>query len=285
MLKDLEDQIFKNPNDAELHWRYGCVLGYLGRWQEAWPELEWRLKGHRSTINRRSHYPMPTWKGEQGKVLVYQDQGFGDFIMWVRYTDLMSNVVLEVAPELFHLMKNQGYDVIVRGDALPNCNFVIPVSSLPAHFKTIINEQYINIPNNDQGRIGVAWTGFAGHADDSIRSSSAEDFSLLVKDGRKLTSLMVTQSDLRFEDYSLMLADLNDTAKLIAECHTVVSVDTAVAHLAAAMGKTVHLALAYQHDWRWGSGDSIWYPTMKIWRQKELGNWKEVLSRISDFIG
>ena len=88
-----------------------------------------------------------------------------------------------------------------------------------------------------------------------------------------------------FTDFSLKIKDWADTASLINQLDLVISVDTAVCHLAAALGKPVYLALPYEHDWRWMlTGDTPWYPTMRIFRQETKGDWGSVFSQIKKVI-
>ena len=289
-LDDLRKKVKENPNDSELHWNLGCALAYSGLWDEAWLELEWRMKGHRPSMLRRAAFFKPNWNGEQGKVLIYQDQGFGDLLMWIRYGLLIPNFVVEVSAELYRFMKFQKFNVVAKGLLIPEYDYVIPAGSLPCRFGTVYNPSpYLKLPESkkttDKKRVGIAWAGSSGYKDDHLRSSTADDFARLIKDGREIVSLMVSDSDDRFEDYSLKLGDFHDTAELISGCDVIVSVDTAVAHLAAAAGKEVHLVLGHEHDWRWGRESSTtWYPTMKLWRQEKFGDWG-ILSRISEEIG
>lgn len=278
MINEFKDRIDKNPNDAEAHWKYGCCLGFMGKWEEAWPEIEWRFKGHLPSMNKRKMYPKPDWDGSSGRVLVYQDQGFGDFIQNCRYLPLFKDceVILECHPYLFNLMKlNFPYiHCVLKDTQLPEYDYVVPICSMPYHFKCM-PEIHLESPKrgkfNTKG-IGVAWIG------SSVRSCKKEDMECL---GEDLISLAVQEKG--FVDFSRRLVDFSDTAELINELDCVVSVDTAVGHLAASLGKTTYLALSHVHDWRWGVGDdTVWYPSMKLFRQSSSDDWQSVFLKIKE---
>jgi len=288
-IKTIREQLKLNPDDAKLRWQHGCALAFSGNWEEAWPELEWRLKGHTPTIQKRQRYPKPDWDGSHVTLLIYQDQGFGDLFQYVRYLhELRCPYVLEVQPEAYTLMKRQNFNVVCRGDPLPEYDQVVAVCSLPNHFRKFSAHQaYLTSPRPEQfllgggKKIGIAWAGNPDYYDDGHRSCDPQEFMELAGCG-ELVSLMIRKVDLPFTDFSLKIKDFADTAEIITQLDYVVTVDTAVGHLAAALGKRVFLALSYEHDWRWMADQehTPWYPTMSLFRQPKKGDWKSVFQQI-----
>lgn len=285
------------PDDAQAHWQYGCALAFTGNWEEAWPEMQWRFKGHQGTIAMRQKYPKPDWDGSLDKrLLVYQDQGLGDCIQYVRYlTKLKCPYVIEVVPELYRLFKLQNFNVVMRGYPLPEYDAVVPVCSLPHYFGHIFGpHSYLVAPNYnklqidgylDEKKIGISWAGNPDYFDDGHRSCEPSEFMALADCG-ELVSLMIRKSGCPFVDFSMKLSDFADTADLIRQLDCVVTVDTAVGHLAAALGKPVFLALSYEHDWRWMADKETtpWYPTMRLIRQKQKNDWNFVFNEIKKLL-
>jgi len=141
-------------------------------------------------------------------------------------------------------------------------------------------------PYRGQLRIGLSWAGRPGHINDANRSMQLKDLSpLAATDGvffslqKWNTGLSVAPPDaaMKLIDWTTDLADMADTAGFIANLDLVISVDSAVAHLAGAMGARVWVLLPKAPDWRWllGREDSPWYPTMRLFRQVKLGDWME----------
>jgi hypothetical protein len=142
-------------------------------------------------------------------------------------------------------------------------------------------------------KVGVAWAGSTAHANDANRSVPPEFLKpLLNLPGIHWHSLQVgdaagvlAQPDFagRITDLGSRFADFHDTAEAIRELDVVIAPDTAVAHLAGALGKTVWLLLPFEAEWRWmiAREDSPWYPTMRLFRQSSPGNWKELLERVA----
>jgi ADP-heptose:LPS heptosyltransferase len=137
--------------------------------------------------------------------------------------------------------------------------------------------------------VGVVWAGRPTHLRDRSRSISPELLEPLAGVPRiALISLQVGRraEDLRspIHDFTADLTDFEQTAGLIDQLDLVIAVDTAVAHLAGAMGKPVWVMLPFSPDWRWmlDRDDSPWYPSMRLFRQAEPGNWRGVIRRIAD---
>jgi Tfp pilus assembly protein PilF len=252
----------------------------------------------------------------EGKtILLHAEQGFGDTIQFVRYARLVAargaKIVLEVQRELVSLLSGtSGVDaVIARGETLPPFDYHCPLLSLPLAFvtepATIPAEiPYIAAAGGDvrlwqewlpQGRprIGLVWSGDRSHDNDRNRSLRLED--LLPALELRGVSFVSLQRPVRDEDVPVLqsrpdvihLGDrfdsFADTAAVIAQLDAVIAVDTAVAHLAGAMGKPLFLLLPYAADFRWlrERSDSPWYPTARLYRQREFGNWHGAIEALA----
>jgi tetratricopeptide (TPR) repeat protein len=309
-----------NPNFTEAHANlYGMHL-LTGNFKEAWKEIEWRNKlkecRHPGCYQRR-------WDGfdiSRLTILIYneqEDSGFGDTIQFIRYvplvTQLGAKVIIACQKELLSLLQNvNGVDkAIIDGEHPPHfdvhCNFF----SLPSIFNTTLDGIPAKIPYitadsalvqswknkiqdaNSKFKVGLVWAADPKHSRFSNRSFSIESFSPLacLKDitfyslqkGGAAQHTKNRPKDMNFVDYTEEIRDFSDTAALIANIDLIISADTAVAHLAGAVGKPVWTLLPYAPDGRWmlNRDDSPWYPTMRLFRQPSPGDWESVMSRVS----
>ena len=304
---------------AEAYWNKALLLLTLGEWQGGWLAYEWgKSIGKRKGI---SHYDAPLWLGEtslQDKtIMLHCEQGFGDALQFCRYAkaiaDKGAKVILATQRELVSLFKNglAGVAKIVsHGDPLDSFDSYCPLLSLPLACKTFSEEAIpVTIPylfaSSDkmeqwksilgahvQPRIGLVWNGASTYQVDENRSIPLTQFIDALPDtGFVWVSL---QKELRPQDsdtlrmhpeiqhYGHQLHDFNDTAALIMNLDLVIAVDTAVAHLAGALGKPIWLLNRFDTDWRWlqHRTDSPWYPTMKIYRQPRRHDWHSVLATV-----
>lgn len=307
----------RDPDDAECRRNRAMTLLLLGRLEEAWPDYEWRWKTARFAPERRT-WRKPRWtpsEGTQGTVLVHAEQGMGDCIQFARYLprlrDAGQHVVLECPEPLVRLMQSVDgvVQVVARGDPLPSHDFHIPLMSLPGAMETTLasipaDVPYV-VPNRDEAatwaarlaglprpRIGLAWKGSARHPRDRVRSPGlASLLPLLDLAGGSLVSLQRDggAADLaaldgarRVIDVTPDLGDFAATAALLPALDVVVACDTAVAHLAGALGRPTLLMLPLVPDWRWllERRDSPWYPTLRLFRQERPGDWDGVAARV-----
>ncbi len=192
------------------------------------------------------------------------------------------------------------------GTPLPNFDVQCALPSLPGLFKTTLQSipapiPYLTAdaaaaeswgdrikPSPGIRQIGLAWAGQPQNVNDRNRSIGLEKFSPLAsRHGVRFHNLLpirAANASFPISDWSDLLKDFADTAALVANLDLIISVDTAVAHLAGAMGKPVWLLLPFLPDWRWmlDRPDSPWYPTMKLFRQKAPGDWDTVIRRVAD---
>ena len=263
---------------------------------------------------------MPLWLGAEPiagrKLLVHAEQGFGDAIQFLRFIPQLAalgpEVILEVPAALRPLVLGieGAATVIARGDPIPPVDCQVPLMSLALVLGTELATipapiPYLRapdarlkawrerIPAGKPLRVGLAWAGNPENKTDRLRSIPLGAFEPLLQlcPGIRFVSL---QRDLRAGDETVLrrhpetlhfgpqLADFADTAALISLLDVVVTVETGVAHLAGAIGKSVLVLLSTAGDWRWlGSReDSPWYPTARLFRQQRPGDWSGVIDRV-----
>jgi len=256
------------------------------------------------------------WRGEDvnGKaVLVHAEQGYGDTIQFARYIPMLAaqgaEVLFYVQPDLASVFADlDGVAKIIPAETPPPAyDFYVAVMSLPYHFGTIPESIPASIPylsaptdlskeldallpaNADKMRVGLVWAGRPTHSDDRRRSCRLADLqSLLDTDGVEFFSL---QKETRAEDAEHLadlvdlgphLSDFGQTAAAMQRLDLIISVDTAPAHLAGALGRPVWLLLAHRAEWRWSleAETTPWYPSMRLARQPEPGGWPSVIERL-----
>jgi tetratricopeptide (TPR) repeat protein len=301
---------------------HGIVSLMLGDLSPGWVGYESRWAGaHEVRLGafKRPECQLPQWVGElvngQDAVLVFSEQGLGDTIQFSRYLDLAAGVFGRVTfvcqPSLARLFAESFGDRIELLEVFPEnqefWQWQCPLLSLPLAFKTTLDTvpakiPYLTPPADllDKWRnriahlgggisVGLVWAGANRLRLDAQRSIALEILLPLLKmDGVRFVSLQkgdaVNQipADSALIDWSEELTDFAETAALVANLDLVISVDTAVAHLAGALGKPVWLLNRFASEWRWlhNREDSPWYPDMRIFNQDEAGDWEAVVSRI-----
>ncbi len=271
-----------SPDDADWRWRRFNALAADARLPEAWPDYEARrnVTGQRVQVPA---LPFKEWQGEPVESLVlWPEQGFGDQIMFARYLPMLAGVkvTLVCRPQLARLFAPLGVDVVplVSPVRLPRADAWALLGSLPLRFGTDLGSippptSIKAQPRPWRGRLGVVHQGSPTHGNDSNRSLPdhvADRLHALPG----VVSLAPERTGAR---------DFQDTADLIAGLDAVITVDTAVAHLAGSLGKPVHILLpAVRTDWRWlrNRSDSPWYPSARLYRQREPGQWHEVIDEV-----
>ena len=302
--------------DARFHRALSLLL--VGDFAAGWDEYEWRWAvGDAKTA--RPNLGLPEWNGEPlaGKgIYLYIEQGFGDAIMFARYAPLVAargaTVLFCVRPPVKALLADlPGVIVGVPGDQGPRCHYMCALLSLPRVFKTRLETipadvPYIHarperiekwkarIPRDGKLKVGLVWAGGRDYKADRVRTIGFKPFAPLL--GNPAVRYVSLHAEAREEDAALMaahpeilhfgseLTDFADTAAVISQLDLVISVDTAVAHLAGAMAKPVWILLPFTPDWRWllGRDDSPWYPTARLFRQERSGDWPGVIARVRE---
>jgi hypothetical protein len=316
-LADFNAAMAAAPEFPEAHFEAAMTQLTLGDFDPGWKEYEWRWKTA-TFARRRRTLPAPLWLGNEpvgGKtILLHAEQGFGDTIQFVRYAPSLAErgarVICEVQPELRTLLSGLADVVVAAGEPLPAFDLHCPLLSLPLAFRTQIETipaavPYLAAPAERLShwrdrlpqagpRAGFVWSGSPSHKNDSNRSIPLERLAPLF-DNPPVRCFSL-QTELRGSDRDVLrslsnlvhlgddLRDFADTAAIIALLDVVVTVDTAVAHLAGALGKPVVILLPYAADFRWmrDRADTPWYPTAKLVRQPAFGDWDSVIARLHD---
>jgi len=309
-IESYDQAIQINPRHATALFNKSLALLAKGDFDQGWKLYEWRWQC--GTLKREQrHFAEPLWLGveslEDTTVLLHSEQGMGDAIQFSRYAKLVAgrgaNVVMEVPRSLVGVFESlEGVGTMVsRGDALPKFDYQTPLMSLPLAFGTTLesipqSERYLSAPalhvdrwakrlgSGTLPRVGLVWSGSPSHINDHNRSVPLAElvpmlphkfeYISLQKDVRD-TDRFVLQAQknvLRFENE---IQDFSDTAALCELLDLVISVDTSVAHLSAALGRPTWLLLPAAADFRWfvDRVDSPWYASLKIFRQKRAGSW------------
>ena len=304
--------------DAALN-RSLCLL-LTGNFDDGWREYENRIVPDEWKNVYPYRYNLPRWDGsplEGKKIFVHDEQGIGDTIQFVRYLPMVKSlgatVILETRKSLFGLFQNfHGIDRLVErrvsGDPVEACDCYIPLLSLPGIFGTRPDSIPASVPylfadaqkanhwhnrlSGPEFKTGLVWRGNPRHKKDRSRSCALQHFEQLsMLTGLKIFGLQKMDSAAVNKELSgrtwiknlgREFRDFTDTAAVIANLDLVVSVDTAVAHLAGAMGKPVWLLLPFVPDWRWMTKreDSPWYPSMRLFRQPQRGVWASVVENV-----
>jgi len=291
----------------------GDFAAGLPRFEQRWNDARGWLPAPR--------YSQPPWRGETdlagSRLLVHCEQGLGDTLQFVRYVPLLARrgvrVVLEVQPPVLELVRRAmpaEVTVVARGGALPPFDRVCPLLSLPLACATTLESipaapaylaadpARVRIWQARLGaprglRVGIAWSGNPRHHDDLQRSISLARLRELMQ-GSPGVEFIAVQNDIADADRDHLaelpqltylgeaIADLDDSAALLAGCDLTISVDTSAAHLAGATGRPVWILLPFVPDWRWmlEREDSPWYPTARLFRQGRRDDWSAVLERV-----
>lgn len=298
------------PNDAAVHFNLAVTLLRAGRFEEGFREYEWRWQVPQFEEQRRE-FSEPLWRGEPlrgRRILIYGEQGAGDAIQFVRYAPLVRNaggdVILDVLPHLERLFSwmDGGYPIVNPLSRGAHFDLQCPLMSLPQRFATGLDSipapACFSIPaalkdkwaarlRAAARRIGAVWSANPAYYANAARSIPAHHFVRLTRlSGVTCWSLQVGPAAADIPagmlDLSGELIDFAETAAVISQLDLIITVDTAVAHLASSLAKPVWLLLAHTSDWRWllDREDTPWYPGMRIFRQKRPGEWSDVIERV-----
>lgn len=303
-----------DPRNAELHWDHALALLGSGRLREGWEAFEWRW--HTAALApARRHVDVPRWDGSPlagRRLLLWAEQGLGDTIQFVRYAALLTRhgerIVLECAPGLRRLLQAMpSFEAVVSpGESPGTVDVQLPLLSVPRLFGTTMRSVPATVPyllpaaadrqrwahalGGGAGlRVGVVWAGSPTHRNDRNRSIAPALLApLLAVPGIDFFGLQVTAdpgaSPRGLRNLGPSLVDFAETAAVIANLDLTITVDTAVAHLAGALGAPVWVLLPFAADWRWmrDRQDSPWYPSMRLFRQAAPGQWQPVIGRVAD---
>jgi tetratricopeptide (TPR) repeat protein len=302
------------PDFAEAHWNKGFAHLLSGDYLAGWAKYEWR-KRHPRFADAFAQLAGAEWQGEglTGKtLLVHAEQGLGDSIHFVRFADTLAKqgatVVMACARPLVSLLGRApgialavdrnlplpAYDYWVDQMSLPLLLGVTPDNIAPLHCYLGADPERVSawdqiLPAGR--RAGLVWGGNPLHSNDRRRSAPVETLKPVVQvPGWSFVSLQVGPRAREVEslpgvlDVTDALEDFEATAALIESLDVVIAVDTAVAHLAGALGRPTFLLLPHAPDWRWlpsRPDDTPWYVSMRLFRQPHPGDWDDVMARVS----
>lgn len=306
-----------NPDYAEAHFNKSLALLLSGNLKEGWKLYQWRWRSE-SLATPKRNFAQPLWLGNEplnGRtLLLHSEQGLGDTIQFCRYAklaaELGARVILEVPKPLVGLLTGlEGVaELVESGKPIPAFDLHCPLLSLPLAFDNDLTtlplaQAYLHsdaiktaawasaLGAKKKPRVGLVWSGSIGHKNDRNRSiplsrilpylPASCDYISLQKELRDADrATLGSQSSVEY--YGDKLTDFTDTAALCELMDVVISVDTSVAHLAAALGKQTWIMLPSVPDWRWllDRMDSVWYPSVRLYRQPDSRDWTFVLDRI-----
>jgi Tfp pilus assembly protein PilF len=300
------------PENANARWNLALVQLLEGDFAEGWGNYEARWQRDNAPCN----FPQPLWRGQPlggARILLHAEQGLGDNIQFLRFVpqvEALGGKVILALPPSQHTLAAQlaGLSSITFATTPPQpFDWHCPLMSLPMALGITLDTiparvPYLSVPDQARTRaaslpwparglrIGLAWSGNPEHPYNRFRSIPLARFQpLLQLGGAHFFSLQMGKAAAQLEPWRRRIADLApathdmaDTAAQMEQLDLVITVDTLAAHLAGALGFPVWLLLPFAADWRWMRHryDSPWYPTMRIFRQSEPGNWQPVIDRL-----
>ena len=304
-----------NPDLPEAHYNLALSSLRLGDYATGWREHEWRWRAKSGSIYReRRDFAEPLWLGKESivgsTILLYAEQGLGDCLEFCRYVQLVANlgprIVLEVPKPLVGLLASLvGVEQIVAfGDPLPHFDVQCPLMSLPFAFGTTLE----TIPSpagyikNDadklfawqhrlgaktRPRIGLTWSGVSHKRSFELSRFIpylSDSFDYFCLQANVTASDQETLANSKIFQFGELIRDFTDNSALCACMDLVISVDTSVAHLAGATGKSTWILLAWAADWRWlmERDDTPWYNSARLFRQESAGDWDGVFERVAN---
>ncbi len=304
-----------NPDHAQAQLELGELDLLAGHFTTGFAGYEWRHHLPHA-IGLLPRFDVPAWDGSLlngDTVFVYVEQGYGDSIQFARFLPSVNSrggrVVLGVSPPLERLFRGlDGVDRFVmdwnqaapyqrhaplsslacilgvaRADEIPTAPYLAPyLAADPAAVAQIL----ASLGSSDDAKVGLVWSGRPENPNDARRSIAPALLSALQRPGVRLVSLQkdaTPPAELDCVDLGPRLKDFADVAAAIAALDLVITVDTATAHLAGAMGKPVWILLPFAPDWRWrlDRDDSDWYPSARLFRQPSPGDWSDVIQTVA----
>ena len=320
-LASFDRAITIKPDYAEAYWNKSLAFLVAGEFAQGWELYEWRWKKDTFTSPKRN-FPQPLWLGAEdiaGKtMLLHAEQGLGDTIQFCRYAKLVAElgakVILEVQKPLVNLLQNLTgvSQLIAKGSTLPEFDYQCPLLSLPLAFKTDIESIPNKIPyihsradKEDKWReligeagfkIAICWQGSTQGKVDVGRSLPVSSFERLAKiDGVRLISLQKNEGVEQLKNLPIGMKvetlpdDFDsgenaflDSAAVMKCVDLVITSDTALTHLAGALGVKTWLPVKYVPDWRWmlDRRDCPWYLNHRLFRQATRGDWASVFKEM-----
>jgi hypothetical protein len=318
----LEHAAILDPNNVTA--RFNLAVSYLimGDYARGWPAYEARWQ-YEHLAGTEPKHTQPRWRGEDLKdktILVVGEQGHGDNIQFCRFLFNLhaagARVLFQTTEGLISLLGTSGVISWIGRytDTPPEFDYWIPIMSLPGILGVTLENlprqvQYINAPNDKTAdwlkllgpkkrmRVGFSWSGRRDAWLNQHKSVPFETILEMVKNNPQYEwiNLQVDAtpeedqalSDIGVTRYPGSIQSFADTAALISCLDVVISVDTAITHLAGALGRPTWLMLQwFATDWRWmlDRDSNPWYPTVRIFRQQSMGDWASVTKKIEQYL-
>jgi len=302
-----------NPESPDFNLAFATLLLLLGRNEEGWRHYEWRL--HQPEIKQQlENFPTPRWDGGSvNTLLVQEDQGYGDTFHFLRYLPIVARrsgaqIIFACREKLLPILEPNmphGIKAVAISSGMPVCDAYVPLLSIPWALQSFdplpMPAPYLHA---DEGRrkllrehmgparalrVGLSWEGSSEHPRNRIRSIAPDLLRpVLDLNGIEFYSLQLGKQihHENLKDFMPQIRDFADTAALMSELDLLISVDTAAAHLAGALGRPVWTLLPFAPDWRWDleSETTPWYPTMRLFRQPVIDDWSQVIEQVASQI-
>ena len=317
--RDFEHALALKPDLPDAHAALSALQLLLGEFEQGFEGNEYRLitpNYCKARLARR----FPVWNGEDiagKKLLVINEAAHGDAIMLARYFPMLAergiDATVECLPHMVALLSHApGVRLVTKIDPAEHFDYQVHLFSLPCAFKTRLDSVPSRVPylfadaglkekwaerlGSDGFKIGIAWQGNPDPKVDVARAAPLVNFvPLAALPDCRLISLQkvhgleqIASSGVRVEtlgdDFDAGPDAFLDTAAVMVNLDLIVSVDTSIAHLAGALGRPVWIALKHIPEWRWmlGRDNSPWYPTMRLFRQRSMGDWDGVFTDVAD---
>jgi tetratricopeptide (TPR) repeat protein len=320
-LQAFERVLAIQPENPRAHFNKANILLLLGDWEEGWRHYEWRWQLAEFAAWRSASPSRPLWSGQplQGKtVLLRCEQGLGDTLQFCRYVKPLAergaHVILEAQRPLVSLLADlDGLgQIVTQGAQMPECDYYCPLLSLPLACKTTVAnvpqaqpyltadaakvaEWRARLGERAVPRVGLVWRGTAARANDDRRSLPLQTLLTQLPVGPEYVSLQkqldsaesqLLRNNPQIGNFAPLLHDFSDTAALCQCLDIVISIDTSVAHLSAALGKPTIILLQFSPAWRWllDRDDSPWYRSARLVRQRQADEWVDVCARAAQLL-
>jgi len=307
-----------DPHYADAEFNKALGLLRSGNFREGWRAYEKRWQAKDGAGKR--HVDRPLWLGDtpvEGRsVLIEFEQGFGDAIQAWRYVPRLEALGAKCwihAPASLQALVQRSFphtSVIPRNWWPDQIELRVPVMSLPLATHTFseadiprvvrylaaderqVAQWAARLSSAGAPRVGLVWRGNPSHRNERNRSAPLEAFApLLSRAGVRFVTLQKNLTDpereilSRYANVTVLdeeLRTFDDTAAAMSTLDIVISVDSAPAHLAGALGRTTWILLPFSPEWRWmlGRSDSPWYPTARLFRQRSIGDWAGVVAEL-----
>ena len=306
-----------DPDNRDIRLNIAQTLLLSGNMDEGWSEYEVRLEDP-EILAKRCRFPGKPWTGQpinNNRIIVWCEQGLGDMLQFVRYIgplmDKNAEIILACPERLIRLLSKSSFSINIISDdgPFPNATYNVPLMSLPYLLRSqkipnhlpylfaedgLVKKWKVVLGHLVKPRIGIFWQGNPKQELNYQRSIPSVDLKILIElDGFEFISLQ-QKSELvdpkrikTLENITNHKVDSRsafiDTAAIMLNLDLIISVDTAIAHLAGALGVKTWLLLPSSPDWRWSykQEHTDWYPNMRLFRQKKAGDWVDVIERVS----